>query len=238
MNVVISQPMLFPWVGMLEQVRLADIYVHYTDVQFSKGSFVNRVQLKVPEGTRWMTVPLQGHHLGQRIDEVSVREGSDWQAQHVATFEQAYAGTPHLADALALLAEVYGSRAQTIAELSARSLMALCRYFDLVDGRRFVDSPTLRLAGKGSERVADIVQAVGGDVYITGHGAARYLDHSIFERRGIRVEYMNYRRLPYPQLHGPFDPHVSGLDLVANLGRAGRQQICSGTTHWKEFVAS
>ena len=36
MNVVISQPMLFPWVGMLEQVRLADSYVHYSDVQFSK----------------------------------------------------------------------------------------------------------------------------------------------------------------------------------------------------------
>ena len=47
--VVISQPMLFPWVGMFEQIRLADVYVHYTDVQFSKGSFVNRVQIKTAD---------------------------------------------------------------------------------------------------------------------------------------------------------------------------------------------
>ena len=45
-TVVISQPMFFPWVGMFEQIALADVYVHYDDVQFSKGSFTNRVQLK------------------------------------------------------------------------------------------------------------------------------------------------------------------------------------------------
>jgi len=37
-TVVISQPMLFPWVGMFEQIRLADMFVYYDDVQFSKGS--------------------------------------------------------------------------------------------------------------------------------------------------------------------------------------------------------
>ena len=54
-RVVISQSMLFPWVGLLEQMRLADVFVHYDDVQFSKGSFVNRVQVKTPDGVRWMT---------------------------------------------------------------------------------------------------------------------------------------------------------------------------------------
>ena len=50
MKVVISQPMLFPWVGMLEQIMLADVFVHYADVQFSKGSFTNRVQIKDSTG--------------------------------------------------------------------------------------------------------------------------------------------------------------------------------------------
>ena len=51
-TVVISQPMLFPWVGMFEQVALADVFVHYDDVQFSKGSFTNRVQLKTARRVR------------------------------------------------------------------------------------------------------------------------------------------------------------------------------------------
>ena len=67
-TVVVSQPMFFPWVGMFEQIRLADAYVHYTDVQFSKGSFVNRVQIKTADGFRWLTVPLKNVALGQNID--------------------------------------------------------------------------------------------------------------------------------------------------------------------------
>ena len=30
-TLVVSQPMYFPWVGMLEQIRLCDTYVFYDD---------------------------------------------------------------------------------------------------------------------------------------------------------------------------------------------------------------
>ena len=78
MRVVISQSMLFPWVGLLEQVRLCDVFVHYDDVQFSKGSFVNRVQIKPPSGVCWLSVPLSGMRLGQSIEDVEIQEISRW----------------------------------------------------------------------------------------------------------------------------------------------------------------
>ncbi|NBX37756.1 MAG: hypothetical protein EBR10_11170, partial [Planctomycetes bacterium] len=51
MRIVISQSMYFPWVGFLEQMSLADIFVVYDDVQFSKGSFTSRVQAKTAAGS-------------------------------------------------------------------------------------------------------------------------------------------------------------------------------------------
>jgi hypothetical protein len=83
MNVVISQPMYFPWVGMFEQIALADVFVFYTDVQFSKGSFTNRVQIKTPAGSTWMTVPLQDLKLGQSIDDVAVKPVAQWKPRHL-----------------------------------------------------------------------------------------------------------------------------------------------------------
>ena len=53
MILVVSQPMYFPWVGLLEQIRLSDQFVHYDDVQYTRG-FYNRVQVKVPGAIRWM----------------------------------------------------------------------------------------------------------------------------------------------------------------------------------------
>ena len=38
MKILITQSMLFPWIGLLTQIKLADIIVHYDDVAFSKGA--------------------------------------------------------------------------------------------------------------------------------------------------------------------------------------------------------
>lgn len=236
MNVVISQPMLFPWVGMLEQVRLADCYVDYADVQFSKGSFVNRVQVKTPAGSRWLTVPLRNLSLGQRIDEVRIDESRPWRRDHVELLRASYAAAPYCDEMLALVEGVYAQEHAGIAGLSHASLVALCRYFGLDRGREFVSSRGLGIDGASSRRVLDIVLALGGDRYITGHGARHYLDHALFDSAGVRVEYMDYAKTPYAQLHGDFTPYVSALDLIANKGPAGAECIRSGAIYWKEFL--
>jgi hypothetical protein len=235
-RVVISQPMLFPWVGMFEQIRLADVYVHYTDVQFSKGSFVNRVQIKTADGFRWLTVPLKNLTLGQNIDDVEVNEAKDWRKGHLDLLAQALRGAPYVREALGLVESVYAEKTSRLADIAIRSLEAVLEYFGLAQGRRFVRSPELGIVGAGSARVLEIVKKFGGTVYITGHGARNYLEHAEFERAGVRVEYMDYLKTPYPQLHGAFNPHVSVLDLIANTGRAGLEFIHSPTVNWKEFA--
>ena len=237
MSVVISQPMLFPWVGMLEQVRLADRYVHYADVQFSKGSFVNRVQVKTRTGIQWLSVPLRALHLGQRIDEVRIDESKDWRRRHVDLLRLAYDAAPYRDAMLSLVEEVHATTCADIGELGRASLATLCRYFGLDQGTGFCDSRELGVGGASSRRVLDIVLALGDSTYITGHGARDYLDHDLFERAGVRVEYMAYEKAPYPQLHGPFTPFVSSLDLVANCGPAGAECIRSGAIYWKEFLS-
>lgn len=228
--------MLFPWVGLLEQVRLADVFVHYDDVQFSKGSFVNRVQLKFPEGCRWMTVPLKDFHFGQRIDELQPNDARDWRRQHIVMLSRSLDGTPYKDDAIGLAEEIYKGRYADIGELSRASLMILAKYFNLTSGRRFVDVRELDIQGSSTNRVLAVVERLGGNVYITGHGARKYLDHAAFEHAGVEVRYMQYRCLPYPQLHGEFTPYVSALDLVANCGRDGAHYIQSSTVEWRKFV--
>jgi hypothetical protein len=235
-TVVISQPMFFPWPGMLEQLRLADVFVHYDDVQFSKGSFTNRVQVKTPRGVTWLTVPLSGMRLGQRIDAVAVGLG-DWRAAHLALLERAYGSAPHRREMLDLVHEVYAAPVTGLADLSILSFESLARYFDLLAGKEIVRSSSLGVGGASGQRVLSLVKSFGGDTYVTGHGAQRYLDHEAFESAGVLVRYIDYRKTPFAQLHGPFTPFVSALDLVANEGKAGRRVIASDSVGWREFLA-
>lgn len=235
-KVVGSQSMYFPWVGMLEQIRLADVFVHGDEVQFTRGGFYNRVQVKTEQGVRWMTVPLRDHHRGQRIDEVMLDDRIDWRSQHRDMLRRAYRNAPFHNDMLALVDGVFALPAQTLSDVSRASMLALAEYFSLCGACRFLDAAALGIGGKSSQHVHDIVRSVGGTHYITGHGARNYLDHTLFERSGITVEYMDYRSISYPQLHGAFTPFVTGLDLVANCGRSGANVIVSGSFDWRDFL--
>lgn len=235
--VVISQPMFFPWVGFLEQMRLADVYVHYDDVQFSKGSFTNRVQIKTAQGSQWLSVPLKELSLGTLIRDTLMDDRKDWRKTHRTTLAQAYAKAPHRTEMLALVDEVYAGPAKTICELSVASLMAVHRYFGFLKPTEFCFSSAMNLPGSGSQRVLAVVQACGGKTYLTGHGARRYLDHELFELAGVQVEYIDYQKRHYPQLHGEFTPFVSVLDLIANCGKAGGDVFVSSGVGWREFLA-
>lgn len=233
MNVVISQSMYFPWVGLLEQIRLSDVFVHYDDVQYTRG-FYNRVQVKTAAGVQWMTVPLKDQHRGQLLDEVRVDDSRDWRSEHRALLKRAYLGAPFLDDMLTVVDRAFQLPGNSLADVSRGSMLVLAEYFGL--DAHFLRSRDLEVAGQSTQRLHDITQRLGGSVYITGHGARNYLDHEVFERSGIAVEYMQYQCVPYAQLHGAFTPYVTGLDLVANCGRAGAAMIVSDSTHWRGFV--
>lgn len=234
-RVVISQPMFFPWVGMFEQTRLADVYVHYDDVQFSKGSFTNRVQLKTARGSEWLSVPLRDLRLGQKIREVAVDDRQHWHQRHLQLLAESYAAAPFVTEMLTLAKDVYDQPAATISELAIASTEAVWSYFPSTRPKQVLRASALGIGGQSSRRVLDVVKHVGGTHYLTGHGARHYLDHALFEAEGVQVEYIDYQKLPYPQQHGEFTPFVSVLDLVANVGQDGARFMVSGTVGWKKF---
>ena len=160
MKIVISQPMYFPWVGMLEQVNLCDAYVNYDDVQFSKGSFTNRVQIKTnsSNGFNWLTVPLKNLKLGILINELQIDNQKNWQNQHLELLKQAYKNAPYVKEMLELVTNLFDMPLTTIAEVSMKSMELSINYFDLARDKNFYTASKLGVEGSSSERVYQIVK--------------------------------------------------------------------------------
>lgn len=49
-TLAVLQPGYLPWLGYFDQVRRADVFVHYDDVQFDRGGWRNRNRVKSPRG--------------------------------------------------------------------------------------------------------------------------------------------------------------------------------------------
>jgi hypothetical protein len=234
--VVVSQPMYFPWVGILEQIRICDSFVYYDDVQFARG-FFNRVQIKTSAGVRWLTVPLLDWHRGQLINEVKIDNTQNWKGNHRDQLKQAYAAAPFRADMMEIVDEVFSRDYEVIGDLARASTDALVRYFPAIgEDKPFLASSTMGIAGSSSQRLIDICSHLDAKSYLTGHGARNYLDHEGFEAKGIEVAYIDYELDEYRQLHGDFTPYVSSLDLIANCGRDGEKLIRGNPSNWRDFL--
>jgi hypothetical protein len=232
-TVVVSQSMYFPWCGLLDQIRLADVFVHYDDVQLSRG-FYSRVQIKTPQGTTLITVPLMSKHQNQLICESYISYESDWIAHHRSVLLTSYRKTKFIDDAIALFDHVHSNQFERLSELGRASIKALSAYFQLDQDVQFLDSARLGVLGASSQRLLDITKVIDGQIYLTGHGALNYLDHALFEKNGVEVRYMDYSIEEYPQVFGTFTPYVTSLDAVAHLGPDAMSILKSTTVNWRE----
>ncbi|MBV8370318.1 MAG: WbqC family protein [Candidatus Eremiobacteraeota bacterium] len=232
-TVVIMQPQLFPWRGLFEQIRLADEFVHLDDAQFQKGGFTNRVQIKTAAGSQWLTAPVLRDGLPP-IADCELDYKTPWREKHLRTLRNAYARAPFLNPMIALVERVYAERPRTIAQLDIAGIESVCDFLGLRP--RFSRASATPARGKSTARVAELLRAHGATRYVTGLGALNYLDEPSLAAEGVRVEVMAYRRTPYPQLHGVFDPHVSVLDLIANAGPQSAAFLDSEAVPWGRAV--
>ncbi len=225
--VTISQPFFMPWLGFFEQLAQSDVHVHYTDVAFSKGSFVNRVQIKTARGQQWMTLPLKKHPLGTPIDKLELAADDNVDATLRQQFLAAYQETPYVDESVTLLDQFWCDGNQPLHRqlTTTTELLTSVVLGDHFANPRFCSIDDLNVAGSHSQRVLDVVKQLGGTIYLTGWGARNYLDHEEFESQGVEVRYVNYSKTEYPQLFPPFTPYVTCLDMIANVTAEDRRGV-------------
>jgi hypothetical protein len=231
-TVVISQPMLFPWPGFFEQMMLADVYFWLDDAQFSRGSFTNRTRIVDGGAVKWLSVPLAGKGSFQSIGDLVA--GEDFRARHVAFLNQAFAQARYRPLAIEIVEEVYSEK--SLCDLLIASVEIPAIRMGLRLPARRARTSASGIAGASWRRVLDLVLSVGGTRYVTGHGAANYLDHEAFEAAGVAVEYMAYSRTPWPRPEPHFTPYASILDLVACTGLRAAEYLRPSTIGWKAFL--
>jgi hypothetical protein len=128
---------------------------------------------------------------------------------------------------LTILADPVMENASTISQLNIGLTKAVMTY--LAIDTRLMLSSELGLGGNGTDRLIELLVAVGAKSYLSGPSADAYLDKEAFRRHGIGLEYKSYDYEPYPQLWGSFDGAVTVLDLIANCGRRATEHIRSRT---------
>jgi hypothetical protein len=227
MRVAISQSNYIPWKGYFDMINMADVFVIYDCVQYTKNDWRNRNLIKTGNGLFWLSIPVQmKHKRGQKINETLISQ-KNWAEKHWKTLLGNYSRTRYFKLYKDVFEDLYSTAgSEYLSEINQRFLEKICGLLEI--NTRFVQSSVLDLQGERTEKLVNVCRMFGADTYLTGPAARNYLNEDLFRAHGIRVEWMNYEGYPeYTQLFPPFEHAVSILDLIFNEGPEARNYMKS-----------
>jgi len=215
MIAAIHQPQYLPWLGYFDKMDRADVFCFLDNVQYKKNEWQNRNRIKTATGWQWITVPVK-YRFPQRIGEVEIDHARAWPKKHLQALVTNYAKTPFFSQCMPLLERTLTGRWHFLSDLN------IC----LVEGLQEmlgIEVRTVRASGMDlredpTDRLIDICRSLGADTYLAGKGGGSYMDLTRFREQGVRVVFQDFVHPVYPQLFGPFTPHLSVVDLLFNCG--------------------
>ena len=221
MKVVILQPSYIPWRGYFDQIRRADMFIFYDDVQYDKHGWRNRNQIKTSQGRQWLTIPVysKGVTTGLAIQDVRIDWSKPWAKNHLKSLVVTYSKAPCFKDFLPILESFYARRDEYLADFTIETTISLARLLGMTSTQFRRSSEMTGLEGKKTDRLICALKQVGATHYICGPSASSYMEPEKFEQAGISFEYMHYNYPEYSQLYPPYDPQVSILDLLFMMGK-------------------
>jgi hypothetical protein len=217
-KVAIVQSNYIPWRGYFEMINLADEFILFDNMQYTRRDWRNRNIIKSPTGPAWLTIPVEvkGKYL-QEIKDTIISDRA-WNRNHWKTIVHRYSKARHFSLYREMFEDLYLNTNEThLSRINYRFIKAICGLLGIYT--KITWSMDYQLTGDRTERLVDLCKQAGATDYLTGPRAKAYLNEALFRDQDIAVSYMNYSGYPeYEQLYPPFEAAVSIIDLIFNEG--------------------
>ncbi|MDO8725085.1 MAG: WbqC family protein [Candidatus Methanoperedens sp.] len=223
MIVAIHQPNYLPYLGFFDKIKQSDIFVIYDDAQFNKEDFQHRNKIRIYHGWKYLTIPVVKKNI--QIKDIKIRnefiiKSLTWQEAHLKDIRDNYIDAPYYDLYCKQLETIYTNKYNKLIDLNMDIINFLMVAFEIK--KKIILSSELGFTSKSTQRLADITESLGGDVYLSGPAGRNYLDVSIFESKGINVDFQDFRHPIYKQCYDGFISNMSAIDALFNLSEMPR----------------
>jgi hypothetical protein len=211
--------------GFFDKLARCDVFVIYDDAQYVHGGYHNRNRIRTCKGWRWITIPIVHNHP-QMIKDVRI-SGTRWRKDHTRIISQHYEKSPYFKTYFPLIEEALNFNHELLIGLNLHLLKNIAEALGLK--AKMIRSSEFPYYGiDKNEKLISMCKFLGADTYLSGSGSRGYIDEKAFFNSNIKLQMHNYIHPTYQQHFEGFEPNMSIIDLLFNLGPQAKEAICSG----------
>lgn len=221
------QPVYLPWLGLFHKIALSDHFCIFDIVQYQTKDFNNRNKIKTNTGSLWLSVPVESkNHFEKKIKDVRI-VNNGWNRKHFKSIDLAYRQAPFYSDYIGALEVILMGKTYTyLADLNFSTLEFGLKSLGI--SVPIVTASSFDFEGSKSNLVLDMCRKLGASDYIFGAQGENYADIDSFLSCNVKPHFQEYIHPVYTQLHGEFEPYMSLIDLLFNVGKKSFDVLMSG----------
>ncbi len=225
MIIFVHQPEYIPWLGFFDKLARCDLYVVYDDAQYEHGGFHNRNRIRTPEGWSWLTVPITHAHP-QRISDVKIA-GDKWINKQLNIISNLYRKAPYFKDYYSTIRDALETTHKNLLTLNIHLIKAVAQALG-INAKMTRSSKLPHLGAEKNEKLITMCKLSGADTYLCGSGGKSYIIPNRFNNENIKLLWHSYRHPTYRQVYSGFQPNMSIIDLLFNMGPEAKEVLFGG----------
>lgn len=212
MKVAVMQPYFFPYLGYIQLMDLADIFVVFDCVQFPRRGWVHRNQFNMKSGkVDWVTLPiLKGGRDETRILDLRFVEKSSENLKSQLEKTEAFTNLKNNPT-------MYNLVLNTNTDVTSYLCLTLEYISHILELKtKFIRSSQMNIESnlKGQDRVLNILSKLGATTYFNLSGGAKLYSQDDFEKMNIELKILH----PY---------HGSQISILERLLREDKEYLLS-----------
>ena len=231
MILAMHQPNLLPWIGYFHKMAQSDVFVLLDAVQVPRGrSYATRTKIKTPDGAKWLTMPVSRRGMSA-YNEQPLMPIDRWMTSFWETIRHNYARAKYWN--YRGFEGVFRFAATTHYDLATFNTDFILWAREVLE----IETEIMRqseMPGRPSKALAPVYycnycncDTFRYDTYLSGNGARNYNNSTVFDTFNIKLVYQEFKCPSYQQLWKQFQPNLSILDLIFNLGPMAGEVIRS-----------
>ncbi|MGE4407222.1 WbqC family protein [Pseudomonas sp.] len=214
-TVAMMQPYLFPYLGYFQLIAISDVFVLGDDLQYVKGSWMNRNRVLVNGQPKLITFPLKKGHQAESVNQRWLCDDFEREADALLRMlERCYAKAPQREQVLPLLRDILQYPERNLALFTENSIRRLCAYLDIETPIYCGSSLGLPAKMEMQDRVIQICHRMDGELYLNPIGGLELYCPTRFRADGLLLRFLRMDDITYAQFKHPFVPSLSIIDVL------------------------
>lgn len=215
LKIAIMQPYFFPYIGYWQLMNAVEKYVIYDNIQYEKGSWINRNRILVNGCDKYITIPLKHDSDYNDIRERWLSDPFKKTQQKILNqIINAYRRAPQFETAFPVIKKAVEYDEPNLFNYVYHSNVIVAAYLDIRTPLIISSSIAVDSSLKSADRVIATCKALDAAEYINAIGGQALYQYDSFKKHGIDLKFLKPDLAAYRQFDNPFIPSLSIIDVM------------------------